>query len=395
MTGRTVTGRAGKQCKSGFGNSRVGREAARPVLVALVLAMTTTMAGCGNVGSLYDVPLPGGADLGEHPYRVTVEFADVLDLVPQAGVKVNDVPVGRVERIEVADDGWTAQVTLRVNGGVKLPANTTAQLRQSSLLGEKFVELAKPSEPPAPLDVGKQLADGDRVPLSRSDRNPEVEEVFGALSMLLNGGGVGQVQNIARELNAALSGNEEQLRSLLSNMDIFVGEMDAHRAEIVRALNGLDRLSRSLNERHDEIAGVLDDLGPGIAVLAEQRANLVTMLGSLDKLSGIAVDTVHRSKDDVVADLTALAPTLRSLSEAGADLPQAMEVLLTYPFTDEVLAGTKGDYMNTYLDLNLDPDTVRMLQEQAKAAQPEVAAPPLPDEPRANGRPAPGSGGPR
>ena len=41
------------------------------------------------------MPLPGGADLGGDPYAVTVEFRDVLDLVPQSAVKVDDVTVGQ------------------------------------------------------------------------------------------------------------------------------------------------------------------------------------------------------------------------------------------------------------------------------------------------------------
>ena len=48
---------------------------------------------------MYDLPLPGGADVGAHPYTVTAQFTDVLDLVPQAAVKVNDVAVGRVQSI--------------------------------------------------------------------------------------------------------------------------------------------------------------------------------------------------------------------------------------------------------------------------------------------------------
>ena len=45
-------------------------------------------------------------------YQVTVEFADVLDLVPQSAVKVNDVTVGAVESIGLV--GWHAEVHLRV-----------------------------------------------------------------------------------------------------------------------------------------------------------------------------------------------------------------------------------------------------------------------------------------
>ncbi len=68
-----------------------------------------------------------------------------------------------------------------------LPDNAVAQIRQTSLLGEKFVDLDEPQEPSSDLLGGQ-----DVIGLDRTGRNPEVEEVFGALSLLLNGGGVGQ-----------------------------------------------------------------------------------------------------------------------------------------------------------------------------------------------------------
>ncbi|MEU4740492.1 MCE family protein [Actinosynnema sp. NPDC023658] len=320
-------------------------------LVAGAVALTV-LAGCGSGGfdGVYNMPLPGGADVGDRPYAVKVQFRDVLDLVPQAGVKVNDVPVGRVDRIDLGGDGWTAEVTVLVNGDVRLPGNAVARLRQSALLGEKYVELAGPAE-------GREegaLGDGSVIPVERTNRNPEVEEVFGALSMLLNGGGIAQLQDISRELNAALEGNEPQIRSLLDNLNHLVGDLDSHKGEITRALDGLNRLGGTLNAQRDQITGVLDGLEPGLKVLSEQRTQLVTLLQSLDALSDVAVDTVNRSKDDVVADLKALTPTLQKLVESGTNLPNAFELLLTYPFPDSALDSIKGDYTNLYADIDLD-----------------------------------------
>ncbi|NUT51526.1 MAG: MCE family protein [Saccharothrix sp.] len=314
----------------------------RLAALGFVLALT----GCSALPSAYDLPLPGGADLGDRPYRVTVEFDDVLDLVPHAGVKVDDVAVGKVEDITLSEDGYTALVRIAVRGDVLLPANADARLRQSSLLGEKYVELAAPPERSA-----SPLVDGAVIPVSRTNRNPEVEEVFGALSMLLNGGGIAQVQDISRELTAALSGNEAAVRSLLSTVDTLVGTLDAHKDEIIRALEGMDRLAASLASRKADIGEVLDGLEPGLRVLNEQRGRLVGLLDALRGLSDVAVDTVNRSRDDLVADLKALEPTLRRLAESGQNLPQSLEMLLTFPFTDAVLDGIKGDYLNTYLTL--------------------------------------------
>jgi phospholipid/cholesterol/gamma-HCH transport system substrate-binding protein len=114
--------------------------------LGLVVGVMAAVAACSSdFTGVYDLPLPGGADLGDRPYRVTVQFADLLDLVPQAAVKVSDVPVGRVESIRLGGpEGWTAEAVLAVNADVVLPADAVANLRQSSLLGEKYVELAAP-----------------------------------------------------------------------------------------------------------------------------------------------------------------------------------------------------------------------------------------------------------
>ncbi|GAA3437171.1 MCE family protein [Kutzneria kofuensis] len=288
--------------------------------------------------------LPGGADVGSRPYRVTAQFGDVLDLVPQAAVKVDDVPVGRVDTVRLAPDGWSALVTMTVNGDVHLPADAHAYLRQSSLLGEKFVELAAPA-----TATTTPLADGATIPLARTNRNPQVEEVLGALSMVLNGGGVAQLQTITQQVNQALNGNESNVRDLLSKIDNLVNNLDRHKDDITKALDGMARLAKTLDDRKTQITGAIDDLTPGISVLAQQKDNLTRMVDALDHLAATATDTVNRSRDDLVADLKALQPTLRQLAAAGQNLPKALQVLMTFPFTDAVLDDVKGDYLNVYL----------------------------------------------
>jgi phospholipid/cholesterol/gamma-HCH transport system substrate-binding protein len=184
-----------------------------------------------------------------------------------------------------------------------------------------------------------------------------VEEVFGALSLLLNGGGVNQLRTITRELNAALGGREPEVRSMLRRVNTLVTELDDHRGDITDALDAVNRLSSTLAHRKDDVGTVLTGLSPGLKTLERQRGSLLTMLRSLDTLSGVAVSTVDASKDDMIADLRAVAPTLKELADAGADLPDALQVLVTYPFTDEVLNGVKGDYLNAYLGVVAVPGT--------------------------------------
>jgi len=328
---------------------RRGCRARAGALAAAAGLAAAALAGCGSGGfnGIYSVPLPGGAQLGSHPFQVTAEFSDVGDLVPQSAVMVNNVAVGRVTRIYLPRRSWVAHVTMIVNGSVRLPANAIAQVAQTSLLGEQYVALsAPPGIPPA----GK-LSNRALIPLSRTTSNATVEEVLGALSLLLNGGGISQLHVIVTQLDAAMAGNEPQIRSLLVRMRTVLGNLYVHRQSIKTALDGLDTLSATLAARDRQIGHVLDNLTPGLQVLAQERAQLVTMLTSLHRLSGVAVATIHASQANTVADLRALAPILRNLADAGQNLPLALQVLLTYPFTNQVLKAVKGDYLNIYLKL--------------------------------------------
>jgi phospholipid/cholesterol/gamma-HCH transport system substrate-binding protein len=320
--------------------------------------LATTAAALLCVGSLtacegiYDLPLPGGAATGSDAYRVTVDFADVLDLVPQSSVKVNDVTVGAVDDITLV--GWHARVTLRLKKSVHLPDNAVAELRQTSLLGEKFVSLSPPTtEPPQ-----GRLGDGDTIPLRRSGRNPEVEEVLSALSLVLNGGGVAQLKTINVELTRAMAGHEEDIQGAIRQLDTFVGGLDADKGEMVRALDGLDRLSARLAAQKGDIATAIDDLGPGLKVLADQRAQLTRMLTALSDLGRVGTRVVNASKADTLANLRALQPILTKLAEAGANLPGALEMLVTYPFPQAATGAVQGDFTNLRITADLDLRTI-------------------------------------
>lgn len=310
-------------------------------------AGTLLLSGC-EFNGWHDVPLPGGAAADGRAFHVTVEFRDVMDLVPQSSVKVDDVTVGAVEKVEL--DGWHARVRLRVADSVKLPANAVAELRQTSMLGEKYVALSAPA---GTAPVGR-LADGDRIPLSRSGRNPEIEEVLSALSALLNGGGVAQLKTITVELNKALDGRENRVKSLLKELDTFLGGLDGQREEIVRALEGIDRLAKRLGREKKTIADAVDTMPPALKVLADQRRDLTKMLTALSKLGTAGTRVVNASRDDMVANLERLRPILQQLNKAGDDLPNSLELLTTYPFPRNVTDAIKGDYVNLQITADLD-----------------------------------------
>jgi phospholipid/cholesterol/gamma-HCH transport system substrate-binding protein len=244
-------------------------------------------------------------------------------------------------------------VRLRLLDSVKLPDDAVAELRQTSLLGEKFVSLERP-----PGGGSGRLRDGDTIPLDRSGRNPEVEEVFSALSLLLNGGGVAQLKTINVELTRAMEGHESDIQGAIRQLDTFIGGLDEHKSEIVRALDGLDRLSARLAAQKEDIGAAIENLGPGLKVLADQRAELTRLLTALSDLGRVGTRVIRASQADTVANLRALAPILTRLSEAGDALPKALEMLVTYPFPRAATDAVKGDFTNLRVTADLDLRTI-------------------------------------
>ena len=331
---------------------------ARRTLLAVVAAATLTLtSGCGFSG-LYGKNLPGsvGGPLSSvKTYTVTVLFDDVLDLVPQSAVRVNDVTVGTVEKISLMADPSTktfkAKVICKVSKSVQLPQNATALLEETSLLGEKFIELQSPPT----ASVG-QLKDGAVIRDGSTSAYPDVEQVFGVLASVLNGGGLEKLQTINVELTAALSGRENKVRDVLRQLDTFVGGLDTQKSQITRAIQSLDKLSIDLNRNTDSIKIALRDLAPGIHVLSENRSNLVKLLQGLSELGVVSTRVINESVDATKTDLALLAPILTRLNQAGAALPGSLELLFDFPFPRDATNGIPGD--NTNLTASVDGSSV-------------------------------------
>ncbi|PVG81242.1 mammalian cell entry protein [Nocardioides gansuensis] len=324
--------------------------------VLLLCVSALLLSGCDF--SVYKMPLPGGPDVGDDPMQVTVEFADVLDLVPQSTVKVNDVSVGKVTDVELRPATETALVTLQMRGDVDLPDNAVAEIRMTSLLGEKFVSLRAPDSGAS----ANALADGDEIPLERSGRNPEVEEVLGALSLLLNGGGVAQLQTITRELNLALEGREGAAKSVLRQIDSFMSQLDANKVDIVDAIESLNRLALAVRKEQPTIDAALEELPSALVSIDRQRDDLVKMLKALQQLSGVGVEVIRASKASTIDTLESLQPVLTQLAAAGDDFVNSFHVFLTFPFVDDVVGRDPqvarnlhmGDYTNLSIQLEVD-----------------------------------------
>ena len=318
----------------------------RRLLVGL-LATALLLSGCGWRG-LNSMSLPGTQGRGDGSYTVQAQLPDVVTIQQNTRVRVADVTVGNVTGIEVQD--WHALVTMRIDGNVHLPANTTARVGQTSLLGSMHIELAPPTEE-APRG---ELTNGSLIPLSASGTYPTTEQTLASVSVLLNGGGLAQLQEINQTFAKALAGRENDMRSLLTQLDTFITGLNAQTNDIIAATENLNALAGQVAANNQSVDTALTTIPQALTVLSDSRTKLANAITALGQFSAIAASTVNQSRDALVANLRNIAPVLRSLADAGPALTKGLDFLSTYPWVKSTIPNWfRGDFANITLVIDL------------------------------------------
>jgi phospholipid/cholesterol/gamma-HCH transport system substrate-binding protein len=332
--------------------SRCWRRAGAAVLIALAVA---ALSGCGalrNFRGANSLPLPGRAGVGKDAYTVYVQMPDVINLKENARVYYNDVLAGNIGRIQ--RQGWHALVTLTIDPEVQLPANATATVGQTSLLGTLHIELA----PPKGVAPKGRLHDGSVIPLSSAGAYPSTEETLGAVSLLLNGGGLGSLQDITSTLSIAFSGREKDLKSLVTELDKFTAYLDDQKGDIIASFESFNNLVGQLAEQKPVIDRALKTFPEGFRVLDENAEILSDALGVLGPRLGTDIEKIFnpRVNENATKVVNDVGPVLQSLADAGPSLTRGLDYILLPLFSKPgVTNWIRGDYGNitAILDLTL------------------------------------------
>ena len=317
---------------------------------ALAVLSVAAVSACSSWRGVNSLPLPGTQGNGPGAYTVEAQLPDVANIERNSRVRVGDVTVGNVSDIE--RQGWHALVTMTINGNVKLPANATATIGQTSLLGSLHIELAPPKDV-APQGV---LHDGSIIPLTSGAAFPSTEQTLASVSLLLNGGGLGQIQDITQALSVAFAGRENDLRSLIQQLDTFVRYVNDQKGDIIAAADSLNKLVGQFAAQKPVVDRALTSIPNALSVLKNQRDNLSDALAQLGKFSALVADSTNQTKENLVRELSDLGPVLQSLADAGPALTRSLGLFSTFPFPKDTLTKwLRGDYANltAVIDLTL------------------------------------------
>ncbi|EUA51580.1 hypothetical protein I552_2521 [Mycobacterium xenopi 3993] len=201
-----------------------------------------------------------------------------------------------------------------------------------------------------------KLKNGSLIPLSSSGAYPSTERTLAALSLLLNGGGLGQVQDITKALSTAFTGREQDLRSLLQQLDKFVAYLNDQKTDIIAATDSLNSLVGQFADQKPVIDKALRTIPEALTVLKDERDNLADALAEVAKFGALAADSVNKTKQNLVKELKDLGPVLQSLADAGTALTRSLGFYGTFPFPKDTLSKwLRGDYANltAVIDLTL------------------------------------------
>jgi phospholipid/cholesterol/gamma-HCH transport system substrate-binding protein len=331
----------------------LGRKASR-------LSSRTVAIGCGTVllagcqfGGLNSLNMPGTAGHGPGSFTVTVELPDVATLPQNSPVMVDDVTVGSVSGVDAMqrpDGSFYAAVQLSLDGNVKLPANATAKVAQTSLLGSQHVELSAPVNEPGE----GQLRQGANIPLKQTGRYPTTEEVLSSLGMVVNKGNLGALQDITDEAYAAVAGRAGQFTDLIPRLAELTQSLDRQTDDIIAAADGLNRFASILARSKDNLGRTLDTLPAALKVLNDNRSNIVEAFTALRSFAEVGARILSQTKDDFAADIKDLYPVIKSFNDNADDFIKDLEFLPTFPFHYKYLRNAvRGDYLNVFVTFDL------------------------------------------
>ncbi len=276
----------------------VGRATSRTVAIGSGVVL---LAGC-QFGGLNSLNMPGTAGHGSGAYSITVELPDVATLPQNSPVMVDDVTVGSVSGVEAvqrADGTFYAAVKLSLERDVKLPANATAKVAQTSLLGSQHIALSAPVDQPP---VG-ELRDGSEIPQSQGGRYPTTEEVLSALGVVVNKGNLGALQDITQEVYNGVAGRQGQFAGLIPRLAELAASLNRQTDDIIAAAEGLNRFAGVLARNKDSLGRALDTLPGALKVLNDNRTNIVDAFAALQSFATVGARILAETKDDFAADI--------------------------------------------------------------------------------------------
>jgi phospholipid/cholesterol/gamma-HCH transport system substrate-binding protein len=305
--------------------------------VVLALALVAALsASCSWASSKDDTAL-------------VADFHDVGDLVDGATVQVADVEIGSVTDIELAsvDGEMVARVTMKVEPNTRIPADgLTAVIRQTSLLGEQFVQLVPTSE------GGPYVGEGPvKIPVASTDRRVDVETFLGDLSAFIGGGGLEDLNQFTHAQALILENRGAKFGHVIDELETFTGSLAGRRHDLESAIDSLASASGTIVRNQETLDDFLDSLDDANVLLADQGDEMRVLFRALNRFGRVNARFLAKHEGAIDRQFRALRPIFSGLAGAQGELRRDIDGLrMFFDLFPQSLGGGpggngKGDYV--------------------------------------------------
>src|SRR5581483_5874672 len=270
----------------------------------------------------------------KHMTPYAARFGDASGLVPRNDVRINDVIVGRVTGVSL--DGLEAVVSFEADTDVVLPDETAAEIRQTSLLGEYYLQLQ-------PAGSGA-LRPRATIPASRTGRGTDLESVValgGELTAQLN---IDNLNRLIAGFDEATGGDPERVGRFLDSSAAAIGALEDLSPSLTAAIDSVDALAASLAPSTDSLAASIDRFAAGAEALQDSNDEIPNLVAGLDQLTGELEGLLQRNRERLVAASGRLRPLLDEVAANLDDLHSVVTGLAG--FNRGWACAADGNYLN-------------------------------------------------
>ena len=266
--------------------------------------------------------------MGARGMELTADFSRSTSVYLGNPVTVLGVTEGRVVGLE--PDGAVVHVRMRLDRGVKVPADVKAALLSRSLVASREVALT-----PAYLG-GPALADGGVIDQQHTFVPLEIDEILSNLQQLAvalgpqGANAKGAFGDFVLAANKALGGQGEKAHDTVVALAKALSVTDAHSADLAAVVTNLSSLTSALAAHDGTVRRFEGDLAAASGDLAADRATLASALARLSDALGRVGSLVHDHRAAVQADVHALAATTSALVAHQKQLAEAIDELPTF-----------------------------------------------------------------
>ena len=246
------------------------------------LLTTVTITGCGVDPAALTLP---GSSAGGPTYTIHIEFANALNLPSHARVIANGDHIGDLDKLTVADptSGRPGSVVADVDiqESVTLPASTTAQLRQDTILGDIYISLDIPIGAP----TTERIATGGTIALERTQPALQVEDVLAGLATFVSGGALRSAQDAISRVNAALPADPAETARIADILKRDIIDVANNQGDLDAFIAAIGTNAQLILDNQDQLDQILTPTG--VVDITEIAQSLIGVIGVIGALGGI------------------------------------------------------------------------------------------------------------